>query len=48
MPATGTVAAATGTTLAVNAGGTGEFTNLTSGNGSLGASSPAPADRARP
>ena len=36
MPATGTVTVGTGTTLAVNAGGTGEFTSATSGNGSIG------------
>ena len=36
MPATGTIAVASGGTLAVNAGGSGEFTNATSGNGSIG------------
>ncbi|MFU8892720.1 MAG: beta strand repeat-containing protein [Luteolibacter sp.] len=36
MPASGTVAVATGATLAVNAGGTGEFTGATSGAGSIG------------
>jgi autotransporter-associated beta strand protein len=36
MPATGTVTVGSGTTLAVNAGGTGEFTSATSGNGSIG------------
>jgi fibronectin-binding autotransporter adhesin len=36
MPATGTVAAATGTTLAVGLGGVGEWTTGTSGNGTLG------------
>ena len=37
MPASGIVLVASGGTLAVNAGGTGEFTNATSGNGSIGA-----------
>lgn len=36
MSASGTVAVATGATLAVNAGGSGEFTNATSGAGSIG------------
>ena len=36
MPATGVVAVGTGATLAVNAGGSGEFTSATSGNGSIG------------
>ena len=36
MPASGTVSVASGATLAVNAGGTGEFTNATSGTGSIG------------
>ncbi len=36
MPATGNVAAATGTTLAVNVGGAGEWTTGTSGNGTIG------------
>ncbi|MCU0781033.1 MAG: autotransporter-associated beta strand repeat-containing protein [Akkermansiaceae bacterium] len=36
MPAAGAVAVQSGATLAVNAGGTGEFTNATSGNGSIG------------
>lgn len=36
MPATGAVAAASGTTLAVNVGGTGEWTTGTSGNGTIG------------
>lgn len=36
MPATGTVAVASGATLAVNVGGPGEFTNATAGAGSLG------------
>jgi autotransporter-associated beta strand protein len=36
MPATGTVTVGTGTTLAVNAGGTGEFTSATNGAGSIG------------
>ena len=36
MPAAGAVVVQTGTTLAVNAGGAGEFTNVTSGNGSIG------------
>jgi fibronectin-binding autotransporter adhesin len=37
MPATGTVAVGTGTALALNIGGIGQFTTATSGNGSLGA-----------
>ena len=36
MPAAGAVAVGAGTTLAVNGGGTGEFTSATSGNGSIG------------
>jgi fibronectin-binding autotransporter adhesin len=36
MPATGTVAMSTNTTLTVSAGGAGEFTNATSGAGSIG------------
>ncbi len=36
MPVTGAVAVGTGTTLAVNAGGTDEFTSATSGGGSIG------------
>ncbi len=36
MSATGAVAVGTGTTLAVNAGASGEFSNLTSGSGSIG------------
>ena len=36
MPTAGVVAAATGTTLAVNVGGTGEWTTGTSGNGTIG------------
>jgi autotransporter-associated beta strand protein len=36
MPASGTVAVGTGTTLTVNLGGTGEWTTATSGNGSIG------------
>ena len=36
MPAAGTVAAATGTTLAVNVGGAGEWTTGTSGSGTIG------------
>ena len=36
MPAVGVVAAATGTTLAVNVGGAGEWTTGTSGNGTIG------------
>ena len=36
MSATGAVAAASGTTLAVNVGGTGEWTTATSGNGTIG------------
>lgn len=36
MPVTGAVAVGTGTTLAVNAGGAGEFTSATSGAGSIG------------
>ena len=36
MPASGTVTVNNGATLAVNAGGTGEFTGATSGNGSIG------------
>jgi autotransporter-associated beta strand protein len=43
MSATGTVAMSTGTTLIVNAGGTGEFTGATSGNGSIGGLLEAPA-----
>lgn len=37
MPSSGTVSVSSGATLAVNAGGTGEFTNASSGNGSIGA-----------
>ena len=36
MPATGTVSVAGSAMLAINAGGTGEFTSATSGNGSIG------------
>jgi fibronectin-binding autotransporter adhesin len=36
MSATGTVAMSSGATLSVNAGGAGEFTGATSGNGSIG------------
>jgi uncharacterized protein YhjY with autotransporter beta-barrel domain len=36
MPASGTVAIAAGATLAINVGGTGEFTTATSGAGSIG------------
>ncbi len=36
MPATGVVAAANNTTLAINVGGTGEWTTGTSGNGTIG------------
>jgi len=36
MPATGTVSVFSGATLAINAGGTGEFTNATAGAGSIG------------
>jgi autotransporter-associated beta strand protein len=36
MPASGTVSVSSGATLAVNAGGTGEFGNGTSGNGTIG------------
>ncbi len=36
MPATGAVTVANGATVAVNAGGAGEWTNGTSGNGTIG------------